>query len=198
MDWLSVLFPRRCIFCRRPHPEGLCAECQDKLPWRTEQTGGVIAPLLYRTTVRAALHRYKFQGFSGYAEIFGMLTAQAVQDSRTEADVVTWVPCSRIRRWTRGYDQSEKLARVIGKQLGVPVKKQLIKVRHTRSQTKMRDDAERRKNVSGTFKAIGSTSEKRVLLVDDIHTTGATLAECRNVLLHSGAIEVICCTVASK
>ena len=198
-DLLAFLLPKRCVFCRKSCKDGLCADCQDKLPWRTPpDANGVVAPLYYRDTVRFALHRYKFRGFSGYAGTFGTLIAQAAADSRVEADVVTWVPCGFWRRWTRGYDQSRKLARVAAKKLGLPAEKLLTKKRNPKSQTKMVNDAARRENVRGVFQPVRGPRGKRVLLVDDIFTTGATAGECREALLNAGAADVVCCAVASR
>jgi len=198
-DILNCLLPKRCVFCRKSCGDGLCADCQDRLPWRSPpDANGVVAPLYYRDAVRPALLRYKFRGFSGYAGTLGALIAQAAADSRIKADVVTWAPCGFWRRWTRGYDQSGKLARVVSKRLGLPAEKLLIKKRGVKSQTKMAGDEARRENARGAFKAKYSPRGKRVLLVDDIYTTGATAAACRAALLNAGASEVVCCAVASR
>ncbi|MCL2002920.1 MAG: ComF family protein [Oscillospiraceae bacterium] len=201
LDFLAFLFPRRCVFCRVNHADGLCLDCQDKLPWREPvkaDAAPVIAPLFYRDAVRLALHRYKFRGYSGYAAVFGELAAQAVKASGAEADVVAWVPCGLFRRWRRGYDQSRLLALAVAGQLGLPAEKLLVKTRSVKSQTKMKDDAARRENVRGVFKAHGSARDKRVLLVDDIRTSGATMNEARATLLSAGAAKVYPCAVASK
>lgn len=198
---LDLIVPKRCAFCRRPHPDGLCADCRVNLPWRSAPYDGVvIAPLLYRDSVRQALHRYKFRGVSGNAQVFGELMAAAARSANAEADAVTWVPCSFARRWTRGYDQAKKLAQSLGRRLALPVEGILRKTRHTRSQTKMPDSAARRANVQGAFNVRPKVSVegKRILLVDDIHTTGATLDECKKILLNAGAESVVCCVVASR
>jgi ComF family protein len=196
-DFLSVLFPKRCVFCRKPHDEGLCGDCRDNLPWRKPpDSGGVIAPLYYRETVRAALHRYKFKGFSGYGAVFGRLTAEAVR--REDIDIITWVPCGFARRWARGYDQSERLARAVGERLSLPVERLLGKRRNVKSQTKMPGAAARRDNVRDVFKVLRSPGGKRVLLIDDIVTSGATAGECRKQLLSAGAASVAVCAAAVR
>lgn len=196
---LSFLLPRRCVFCRTLHTDGICGSCQDKLPWR-EPPGqnSVVAPLYYRGAVRFALHRYKFRGFSGYAEVFGTLMAQALRDCNIEADAVTWVPCGVWRRWMRGYDQSRLLALAVAGRLELPAEKLLVKARSVKSQTKMEDDVSRRRNVQGAFKASGPVEGKLILLIDDIYTSGATMDECRSILLSAGAASVIQCVVAAK
>ncbi|MDR1692174.1 MAG: ComF family protein [Oscillospiraceae bacterium] len=199
---LDLLLPKRCAFCRKVTPGGLCDACQKTLPWRSEPYDGTVAaPLSYRGPVRLALHRYKFRGASGCAGIFGKLMAQAVADARLNPGIVTWVPCSFARRWTRGYDQARKLAKRVCAELGLPLERMLRKTRHTRSQTKMPDEAARRVNVKGAFAVLAKKSSaagKHILLVDDIRTTGATLDECKRLLLEAGAESVVCCVVAAK
>jgi ComF family protein len=148
--------------------------------------------------VRLALHRYKFNGAAGYSVVFAELMAARVKDCGINASLVTWVPCSFFRRWSRGYDQSEKLARAVAGILGVPAKKLIIKKRHAKSQTKMADESARRENVRGVFSVCGDVSGLRVLLVDDIYTSGATMEECRGILLKAGAAEVCGCVLAAK
>jgi ComF family protein len=200
-DLLGVLLPKRCIFCQghRPASGGrellVCTSCLGSLPWRLP--GEIVAPLYYKGAVRSALHRYKFNGASGYAKAFGTLMAQAIVGSGVSADVITWIPCSFFRRWSRGYDQSEKLARAVSKCLHLPSQKLLVKKRHAKSQTKMADEAARRENVRGVFSASSEAFGKRVLLIDDIYTTGATMEECRQVLLDAGAEEVTGCVLAA-
>jgi ComF family protein len=198
LDILGLLLPKRCVFCKEICPDGLCAGCQDSLPWRSPASEGLIAPLCYRDTVRLALHRYKFHGASGYAKVFAGLMIQAAKDSGVQAETVTWIPCSFLRRWNRGYDQSGKLALAAAKGLGLSAQKLIVKKRHTRSQTKMADDLARRNNVRGAFSASPAVSGKRILLVDDIYTSGSTMEECRQVLLDAGAREVTGCVLAAK
>jgi len=125
-----------------------------------------------------------------------LLMAEAV--GSREIDIVTWVPCNFFRRWTRGYDQSERLARVVGKRLSLPVERLLRKKRRVKSQTKMADDKARRENVRDVFQVLRNPEGKHVLLIDDIYTSGATAGECRSLLLSAGAEEVMICTTAAR
>ena len=101
---------------------------------------------------------------------------------------MTFVPVSRLRRFSRGYDQAELLARETAKTLGLPCAPTLTH-RHTKRQSRMRDAAARRANVSGAFSLRPGTdvAGKRILLIDDICTTGATMAEAARVLRTAGA-----------
>ena len=115
------------------------------------------------------------------------------------ADVITWVPVSRKRRRARGYDQVELLAKAVGPELGIPVEPLLEKFRDNRANSGLKTPAERRANVLGVYKVIEPERlhGKRVLLLDDIVTTGATASECARVLLTAGAEEVIFAAVAA-
>jgi len=214
MDWakgaLDLLFPPRCPFCQRLLEEEeqlLCADCQNKLPWtfgrQGERAGEFFelcaAPLWYRDRVREAFHRYKFSGCQWYAKPFGTLMAQCAADRLAgRYDLITWAPLSWWRRWRRGYDQAQLLAREMGRILGLWPVPLLRKVRHTRPQSGLEDDAQRRANALDAYSLLpgAQVSGRRVLLVDDIITTGSTLSECARVLRTAGSGEVVCMTLA--
>ena len=115
-----------------------------------------------------------------------------------EYDLVTWVPLSRRRLRERGYDQARLLAKATAKELGLPLTPTLHKQRNTQPQSGTGDAAKRRANITGAYrmKRGADVAGKRVLLIDDIVTTGATLSECARVLGKAGAEQVVCATVA--
>jgi len=192
---LDSLFPRRCVFCRKTSRRPVCDACQASLPWITEQ-GVVVAPLRYEGLPRLAMHRYKYGGYALYDRTFGQLLAQAVRDADFSGfDACTFVPCARSRVWRRGYDQAKRLCKAAAGELGLPWRACLRKRRRTRSLVGMKGDAERRENTRGAFAAKDSVAVKRILLIDDVRTTGATLSACRAALLDAGAGSV-CCAVA--
>ena len=100
---------------------------------------------------------------------------------------------SKKRRRVRGYDQSELLARVIAKKLSLPLVPALQKHAERGPQSQLKDAAQRRSNASGAFSVLpgADVSGKTLLLIDDIVTTGATLAECSRVLRTAGASDVV-------
>ena len=114
-------------------------------------------------------------------------------------DGVCWVPVSKKRRKSRGYDQSELLARVIAKKLSLPLVPALQKHAERGPQSQLKDAAQRRSNASGAFSVLpgADVSGKTLLLIDDIVTTGATLSECCRVLKGAGAARVDCAAFAS-
>lgn len=209
---LDLLFPPKCVFCGRLlHREeaGFCAACQKALPWCLGPSGEqkpefislCASPLWYQGAVRESFHRYKFQGAQGYARTYGALMAQCVRDHLDgRYDLVTWVPLSPRRRRKRGYDQALLLARQAAEVLGTEVTPTLKKVRHTQAQSGLSGggDGARRANVLGAYEALDPAlvDDRRVLLIDDIVTTGSTLSECARILRTAGAAEVVACTLA--
>lgn len=158
-----------------------------------------VSPLNYEGDVRASLLRYKFGGATGYAKVYGRLVADTVRTELAgEYDLVTWVPLSRKRLRERGYDQAYLLARSTAKELGLPLTPTLHKQRNTQPQSGTGDAAKRRANIAGAYrmKTGADVTGKRILLMDDIVTTGATLSECARVLGKAGAEQVVCATVA--
>ena len=203
---LALLFPPKCPFCRRLLAEGedlLCPECQRELPWtqgeqgkrKVEFSAGCIAPLWFQDRCREAVHRFKFRGMQCYSEPFSTLMAQCARDRLSGTfDLVTWVPVSRRRRWERGYDQGELLARGVARELELSFAVTLRKIRHNKKQSLLTGAAARRANVLGAYavRDAALVRDKRVLLVDDVVTTGATLGECARMLRTAGAREVVC------
>ena len=205
----EILFPPKCILCRdllKGEQTDICPRCrtenedypQGKL--KLQFVDRAAAVWYYKDNVRKALHRYKFNRGTYLAEPFGRFMAMKVLGSGMEdVDLVTWVPISPIRRIVRGYDQDELLARVIARELGLPCEPLLKKVRHNRPQSGITGYARRRANVLGVYRANREEliPGKRILLVDDILTTGATVSECARVLLTAGAKQTDCAVVAS-
>ena len=205
---LNLLFPPKCPFCRRIlDSPGVCDTCRKELPW-TEEHEAVregtdslrcAAPLWYEGKVREAILRLKFKGAAPSAEDLGRLIAQcAAEHLSGEFDLVTWVPVSRKRRWKRGYDQAELLARAVCRAWGVKPVALLRKTMNNPAQSGLKEDAARRANVLGVYEMRpgAEVSGRRVLLIDDVCTTGATLTECSKVLREAGADAVVCACVA--
>jgi competence protein ComFC len=165
-----------------------CADCPPPpLAWAR-------APLLYTGAVRRALIRLKFSGLSTVAEALAPWMVEALArspppgPSSGEPVVLTWVPLGRRRRRRRGYDQAEVLARQVGGLTGWAVAPLLERTAETRPQAR-RPGRERRRALRGAFRARGPVPG-RVVLVDDVLTSGATAAECARVLIGAGAAEV--------
>ena len=203
------LFPEKCILCGKVLERGemdLCHTCRveaPECPVRKQKRSFLdswVAIWYYESYTRSSILRYKFRRARHYAHGYGRLLAMKLQQEHPEGfDLLTWVPISPIRKLTRGYDQVELLAKAVGGELGIPTEKLLEKFRDNRANSGLKTPAERRANVLGVYKVPEGADirGKRVLLLDDIVTTGATASECARVLLTAGAEEVIFAAVAS-
>ena len=204
---LGLLYPPKCPFCGRVLERGeagMCALCQGDLPW-TDGPGGPMAgcdaclsPLWYRDGVREGVHRYKFNGGAAHAALFGELMAQCLSDRWDGGvDLVTWAPLHPKRRKQRGYDQAELLARRVGEAAALPVAPTLEKIR-AGEQSRLQSEEDRRANIAGAYRALPGLdlAGKRVVLVDDVVTTGSTLGECAACLRSAGAEAVVGLTLA--
>lgn len=209
MSILRLLFPTKCVLCDKilePGETDLCENCRIDAPQcpmsRTKLPfiHSWAALWFYEDHARKSVLRYKFQNRRGYAHIYGRLLAQKIRQEYPDGfDMLTWVPISPLRRLRRGFDQVELLAKAVGNALGMKPVRLLKKIRHNRPQSGITGQAHRRANVLGAYKTIHTQqlSGARVLLLDDIITTGATAGECARMLLTAGAKEVTAVAVAA-
>jgi competence protein ComFC len=158
---------------------------------------------LYDGPVRKALMRLKFSGLSVVAEAFAAWMVEAMARAppersaigQGEAFVLTWVPLGARRRRERGYDQAEMLARAMGSLTGWPVRAILRRAVETAPQAR-RPGPQRREALHGAFEPAAELESVRVVLVDDVLTSGATAAECCTALRTAGAREIGVLTAA--
>ncbi len=209
-DWLlDLLFPPRCPFCRailKDHETLLCGTCRVKLPWtgdaarrqRFRYVEACVSPLYYEGDVRRSLIRYKFGGLSVYAPKYAQLMADCIVSAGLDFDLIAWAPLGRRRLRRRGYDQARLLAQELSARFGKPCPQLLVKTADNPPQSGTGSPEKRRANVSGVYRIVDPLEIKarRVLIADDIVTTGATLSECARVLKAAGAKSVCAVTLA--
>ncbi|MFN7919022.1 MAG: ComF family protein [Bryobacteraceae bacterium] len=173
-------------------PDGLCPLCRDGLTgFDAAYTYGG-----YEGALRRLIHVFKYDGVTTLAEPLGRLLARALPRD-IEFDLVVPAPMHWRRRWSRGFNQAELLAREIGRRISVPVKPALRRGRNTPSQAGL-TSAARRRNLAGAFRVSDpkKVAGKHVLLVDDVLTTGTTAAVCARALKRAGAARVTVLTLA--
>lgn len=202
---LDLFFPRRCPFCGHVLEKGqlLCGKCEKDLPYREEppaETGlRCAAPLWYEGSVRRAVLRLKFENRRSGVDCFARLMAEcAAAHYPGSFDAVTWVPVSEKRLRQRGYDQAQCLAEALCRLWDTEPTETLRKTVDNPAQSGLTDRDQRRANVLGVYEAAApdAVAGRHWLLVDDVCTTGATLDECRRMLLEAGAADVVCLTLA--
>lgn len=208
MKLLDLLYPPRCVLCGELLPNSEAPICDFCSRWlfrcqmlyrRSKHFSLCVSPLPYEEPLRHSIHQFKFYGKRYYAKTYGPWLAAAIAQESLPYDVITWVPVSRQRYHQRGYDQAEWLAEAAAKELGVTVQRCLKKIHHNPAQSHITDREARAANVKGVYEPVHPNrwSGKRILLIDDIITTGATLEECSRVLLKAGAAMVHCATLAA-
>lgn len=191
---ISYLPAAICYRCALPTPTGnLCARCQR----RPAALDSVRAACTFEGVVRKAIHMLKYRQGRYVVPFLGSLLEEAIGRRPLQVDVIVPVPLSRERLRERGYNQSQLLAGHLSRSMDIPMEPDWIqRTRPTPPQTSL-SAASRRANVRGAFQWRGPSVEgKRVLLVDDVMTTGATLEECGLVVRHAGARRVLAVVVA--
>ena len=200
---LDLLYPPRCMICQRfiePKEKPVCRACLDRLPEhegadpQVKYAQRCVATFFYEKDLREAFLRFKFQNRDHYADQFGKWMCVTIRDKlEGRYDCITWAPVSRARKRKRGYDQAALLCRALGARLGLEPVQTLRKIKDPPAQSTLAGAEQRRANVSGAYRAEQPErfAGKRVLIIDDIVTTGATLAECSRTLLQAGASDVV-------
>jgi ComF family protein len=214
---LDLAFPACCPGCGAEGPP-ICPACLPALDARLDLPAGVPiglpsevpAPLLqlewcapFNGLVRRALHELKYSGEQRLARPLGEAIARRWRRAGAGGDVLVPVPVHPDRARRRGYDQAELIATAAAAQLGLPCAPILERARATIAQFDL-DRSERATNVAGAFRLKAGSGGTRpligrwIILVDDVVTTGATLAACAEPLLDAGAIGVSAITVARE
>ncbi len=220
--FLAVLFPERCACCGQVIrvEQQVCDECRNHLLYqlpplctacgrsRTVCDCGqkashyfdkIISPLVYEGAAKEGILRLKRTGYRYIAEVFAEEMLFSYRDDYdTEVfDFAVPVPMTDGEYKEKGYNHSELLAQELGSLVNLPVENGLRKVRETRPQKEL-TAMERRGNLAGVFDVDPhcDVKDKRILLVDDVMTTGSTLDECAKMLKIYGASEVCAVTAA--
>jgi ComF family protein len=219
---LDLLYPPRCTLCEK-HGSFLCETCRLTLP-RAEgrRCDSCWLPLhgpmctvcaehptaltrlrsvyRYEGGVRTLVQAFKFRGQSSLGKTLAAQLVGCYQDQGLEADVIVTVPLTGSRKRGRGYNQASLLAGELSRQTGVPVAEALRRTGNAPPQAQSATAEERRHNVVSGFEVAraGDVAGRRVLIIDDVATTGATLNACAVELLNAGAVEVSALTLARE
>jgi ComF family protein len=210
---LDLLLPPVCPGCGI-EGDPVCAACLPAFEVRASEPPGALmgspvelpAPLLqlewcapYAGVVRAALRALKYRGETRLAVPIGRALARRWAAAGAGGDVLVPVPVHRSRRRERGYDQAELLAGAAAAHLALPTAAALERIRSTRPQFEL-DRRDRAANVADAFRVTDPrlVAGRWVVLVDDVVTTGATLADCARAALAAGAAAVSALTVARE
>ncbi|MBQ8636541.1 MAG: ComF family protein [Clostridia bacterium] len=207
---------QKCILCDRRKSDikikgdgvGICLSCYDRYSKDSikdyfdtnSQIRRLFAPFLYDGEIRHAILEMKFGGSWAYAKPLGELVADVLPPyyQYSDYDMLIPVPLHPNRLKERGFNQAELIAATLSERLSVPMYDDvLFRIRDTKRQMSL-NRVERQKNVEGAFFADGIVAGKRIMLVDDIYTAGATVKACAKELLEKGATEVSAIAVCAN
>jgi ComF family protein len=216
----ALLFPTRCLGCGR-RGAAVCGRCESMIPWLNREScyrcavpsplgrlcarckaspsalDGLRAACTFDGIVRQAIHNLKYRQARSLAELASSLLAKSLAQRPLQADMLVPVPLAAGRRRERGYNQAELIADWLSRSIDVPTAAALERVRETPPQVGL-SAPERRRNVRGAFACSAETlvAGRRVIVLDDVATTGATLGACADVLKTAGAARVYGLVVA--
>ena len=190
-----------CARCSEPFSGAIsgpfhCANCANQ----TLHFEAAVAAYRARGIVRKLVHDFKYGKQMHLRHLIARWLQAAFEDARIHDrpfDVIVPVPLHPARERERGFNQAALLAELRGREMSVPVRAALERVRHTTTQTAF-DRAERMKNLHNAFRLRKNVDVRhlRVLLIDDVLTTGSTLSECARILKRAGATSIYAATAA--
>lgn len=220
--FLDLLFPKKCVICNC-YGNWICSDCLKDIHLiktdvcfycgkisdrgkicnrcrRPDGLSGIISSIAYDSkAAKELVHNLKYMSIKDIAQLLGEFMVQRVRASKLILDgfVVVPVPSHKKRQSARGYNQAELLARYLCFRTGLSGGSVLDKIRETKPQVSFGREL-RLKNIEGSIFCVDAEFilDKKVLLVDDISTTGATLSECAKILKQNGAKEVWALVVA--
>lgn len=210
LDYIAhLLYPWKCVFCGSVLKDtDICRECEEKLPYTKGDSVSqkfpfvdkCVSPLYYKDNVRGSVHRYKFAGCSAYSNRYAAIMAECIENNLdcSSIDVVSWIPLSKKRLRYRGYDQARLIAEKISEITDLPCRQLIDKIKDNSAQSLSRDAKQRRENVANVYAVHKgeNISGLRVLMVDDVVTTGSTISEAARILKKAGAKTVYAATLA--
>lgn len=189
-----------CVQCGKPVPDESREYCYDCSARKRSFEGGV-STFVYEDAIRESMMKFKYHGREEYGSWYAQELWRANEEKlRAFApELIVPVPVHPRRYRQRGYNQAAVLAEELGKRMRVPVNTgYLRRTRHTKAQKQL-NDQERMRNLMQAFEVVPReqkrTTPKRVVLVDDIYTTGSTLEACTRVLKKAGVQQVMVATV---
>ncbi len=209
-----MIYPSKniCPFCGRlglEQNKDWCGQCDSfiefknrEISYKEEPDLKVYYALIYNRFIREQIKRYKFHYQSYLYRVFASIMLESIEELKLGCgiDICFYVPSHRRKMATRGYNQAELLASEIARRLDLEIShKELIKIKRTKEQNKL-DGSKRKDNLKGAYiyNSKRDLQGKKILLIDDLVTTGSTILETSRILLEEGAESISGLTLASS
>lgn len=198
-ELLDIIYPpkKSCIICESEFT-GICPLCKSKIK-RVKEYDGVLSYGYYNGVLKKLILEFKYNKNFVAGSILVELLCDLIREINIDIDYIVYIPSSRKTIKDRGFNQCEYLAKEIKKNLDIRVCNDIVKNKNTKEQ-KLLSKEERYKNIKGAFslKTDKNIRNKKILLIDDVMTTGATLYECEKILKENGALSIKMLTVAKS
>lgn len=220
---ISHIYPIKCVFCHHKSDEALCFNCKKKLPFISQRDDickiclnyiedkhlkccdAVVtafsithrASMIYEVLSKKLIQKFKYNDSLYLVRTFGKMLVDVGNDILMNADAICYVPIHRSKYLSRNYNQSEKLAEVVSNLTKKPILHALKKTNHSRRQATLNFSQRLSLNLEQYQCNCPSVSDKQIVLVDDVCTTGGTLNACTEALHMSGAKSVSWLTLAT-
>jgi ComF family protein len=207
---LNLVYPNHCLYCQRFIPEGLlCSECENQLepvkrknrvrqvPFNTG-IDQVYACWYFNDVLQSVIHALKYEDRARLGRLLGEWAANELgQEVFRDLDCLMPIPLFRVKKRSRGYNQARWIARGMGTKWNIPVStKLLVRKKDTVSQTTLHRE-ERLRNMENAFVISQPLNARKIGIIDDVLTTGATISAGAQVLKAAGAVEIRAITVAT-
>lgn len=197
---LNIIYPieERCMVCDEEGFIGICPSCKSRIN-KAKNEGSILSYGFYGGILKSLILKFKYESNYNVGYLLANFLIEIIRESEIDIDIICYIPMIRKDERKRGFNQCKLIANEIGYNLNIPVSNCIKKVKHTKEQKKLTKE-ERIKNLIGAFEVTSNEDikNKRVLLIDDVMTTGATIGECTKILKKSGVKEIIVLTIAKS
>jgi len=210
---LRIIYPSTCIFCDKELEEEqqleICEECYKELKFSNNRKttykrnqgvyyDGIFGTFEYDGKIKELIRKYKYQHKAYLFRTFSKLMFKTLRDDKIDGDIILSVPLHRQREWQRGYNQAHLLAKEISKMTNIEYDKKILRRVKITNCLALCNKKQRRSIIKGAFliNTPQKIKNKKVILIDDVFTTGATINECSKVLKQNGAKKVIGLVIA--
>ena len=197
---LDIIYPpySKCIACDTEDFIGICHLCKSKIKRVEKQDNTILSYGYYGGILKKLILSFKYDKNFTAGKILSELLIELIYEKKLEFDIICYVPMTKSSIRKRGFNQCEIICKNLSEALCVPISKSLIKTKDTKEQKSLSKE-ERAKNIKDVFKVVDKDIlNKRILLIDDVVTTGSTLLECKKVLEKYNVEKITVLTIAKS